>query len=268
MITQFFGEEKITKLTKTGATTLQLAAGARLRVGGLGAITKSALNLDLSANGFGGLDTGSITANSLYYIYAVISGSQTGLVASLSPNGPTGFLQYKKVGALYTDGNGDIIQTVNLRESVDTIETSYIPVFQGFGTPSNVLVFWRRDQSNLKIRGSFDVGTPTAVTARLYLPSGLLPDSNKISASHRESASGFWFRDSSQSRWGGNLVVEDGSDFLLFGAVTIRDADGDGPIDAIQNVRNGSNIVNGGEVMHILEVSVPIKGWDKLPNWD
>jgi len=113
MITQFFGEEKYSKVIKTGGTSLQLSAGTKVRVGGYGVSTKSALNCNLATNGLGGLDVGSLSNYNLYYIYLVISGSSFGLVSSLASSAPTGFLAYKKVGAFCTGGSAQITDTIN-----------------------------------------------------------------------------------------------------------------------------------------------------------
>lgn len=108
MITQFFGKTIIKKLNRLSATTAQLPAGSNIRIGGQGAILDSALNLDVTGTGLGGLDSGSIAANSLYYVYVVISGSTLSLVASLSASAPTGFLIYRKIGAIYTNPSAEI----------------------------------------------------------------------------------------------------------------------------------------------------------------
>jgi len=137
MITQFFGEEIIKSLTKTGATTLQLEAGSRLRVGGLGVVLDSARNLDFGTTGLGGLDTGSIAASTLYYTYVVISGSQVGLVASISASGPSGFLVFREIGKVLTDTTPELYTPVNL----GNLFKHYIHLF-GLQTVTSQKVNW------------------------------------------------------------------------------------------------------------------------------
>lgn len=48
---------------------------------------------------------------------------------------------------------------------------SYTPTFVGLGTPTNVYARWRRVGSDIEISGHFQVGTATAVTASMSLPS-------------------------------------------------------------------------------------------------
>ena len=105
MISQFFGLEIIKPITKLTSTTFQLESGSLLRVGGRGLSPQSNLICDTAVSGIGGLDTGAIAANTLYYIYAVISGSNYGLVISVSPPsvGPTGFTLSGAIGVVIAD---------------------------------------------------------------------------------------------------------------------------------------------------------------------
>jgi hypothetical protein len=116
MIGQFFGQEILKKLLRTGNTSVQLQAGSRFRVGGLGVKLDNVLSLNLSANGIGGLDTGSILPDTLYYIYAVASGTTVGLVASLSANSPSGFLVYKEIGKAISNTDSEITDPINYGE--------------------------------------------------------------------------------------------------------------------------------------------------------
>jgi len=102
-IGQFTGNKIIKSLTKQSATVVRLESGSHLKVGGLGLTLDAPLDLNTAINGLGGLDVGSIVASSFYYVYAVISGSNFGLVCSLSSVSPTGFLAYRLVGGFYTD---------------------------------------------------------------------------------------------------------------------------------------------------------------------
>lgn len=121
MIGQFFGEEILKRLLRTGNTSVQFQAGSRLRLGGLGAILDSASNLNTGTSGLGGIDVGSIAANNYYYVYTVISGTTVGLIASLSSLAPTGFLQYRKIGAFNTEKlSTNIEQVMSFGEQPDS----------------------------------------------------------------------------------------------------------------------------------------------------
>ena len=51
--------------------------------------------------------------------------------------------------------------------------TLYTPTTQGFGSPTQYAVHWRRDGAWIRIQGRFLLGSTTAVEARLGLPSGI-----------------------------------------------------------------------------------------------
>lgn len=133
MIGQFFGQEIIKKLTRIGNASVQFQAGSKLRLGGLGAILKTVLNLSTGVSGLGGIDIGSISAGKYYYVYAVISGSTVGLVASLSSIAPTGFLAYRKIGAFNTEQlSSNVEQVMSFGEQPD----SELYVHEGIGPAS------------------------------------------------------------------------------------------------------------------------------------
>ena len=59
--------------------------------------------------------------------------------------------------------------------------TAYTPTFQGFGTPTGVECFWRKNGSNIDLRCKFTSGTATSVEARVGLPGGYTSaDTTKI----------------------------------------------------------------------------------------
>lgn len=107
MTGQFFGHENIKNLVKTGSTSLSLPSNTSARVMGRGVVTDKDLNCDLNTTGLGGLDTGSVSANSLYNIFLVVTSSSIGLVASLS-NSPSGFVLYRFIGQIRTNGSSNI----------------------------------------------------------------------------------------------------------------------------------------------------------------
>lgn len=103
---QIFGPDSIGDLTKTGALTASLS-NSEVTVGGLQHTTGTIL-LDLSTSGFGGLDTGSMAASTLYYIHAVVSSGNIGLVASVNASLPTGFTSSKKIGEMISDSSSQM----------------------------------------------------------------------------------------------------------------------------------------------------------------
>lgn len=63
--------------------------------------------------------------------------------------------------------------STSVEAAIVTPWQGYVPTFQGFGTPTNIEFEWRQVGENVEIRGKFVSGTPTAVEARVGLPSGL-----------------------------------------------------------------------------------------------
>ena len=100
--------EAISKLAKLTATTLSLPAST-LNIGGQQYNTLAALTLNTATVGVGGVDA-TLVAGSLYTVYAVISGSQVYLIASLSSSLPSGFTQARTIGGFTTDASSQIDQ--------------------------------------------------------------------------------------------------------------------------------------------------------------
>lgn len=105
----------INNLEFVSPTSLSLPGSNLISVGPLQKVfTNHDINFGL--NGLGGLDAGSLQANTLYYLYAVVSGGLIGLVASLNSNGPTGFPIYREIGKVITNAGSTITEPVNYGE--------------------------------------------------------------------------------------------------------------------------------------------------------
>ena len=90
-------------------------------------VTLGALTVNTAVSGSGGIDTGSIAASTFYYVYTVINGSGVlALVASTSSTSPTGFTQYRKVGAFYTDGSSNIFKAYRFGEVSNLTYTAVV----------------------------------------------------------------------------------------------------------------------------------------------
>jgi hypothetical protein len=97
--------DTIRDIAKTGTLTASMPAGSYVTIGGQQYTNTSAMSLNMGTNGAGGLDIGSIAANTTYYIYAIMVGGSMALIASASASAPTGFSPSKMVGALMTNVN-------------------------------------------------------------------------------------------------------------------------------------------------------------------
>ena len=141
----------------------------------------------------------------------------------------------------------DPYKTLNL--SNDTDWAAYTPTFQGFGTPTAIQMQWRRQGSDIKIRGNFTIGTPTAAEARVSLPSGLT--SSDISVIPALQQAGVFAHYAGATAYEVALI-EPSVTYLTFGLSfsTVN------PITK----QNGNIVGTVGNVFSI-NASVPIQGW-------
>lgn len=107
---QFFGTEDIKDLTKASQTTIEWASGSNLRIGGQAYNVTSVLTLDTATD----IDTGVITNDTIYYVYAVVVAGTVSLKYSLSNSAPTGYSAYRLIGSFYTDGSAEISEVGKL----------------------------------------------------------------------------------------------------------------------------------------------------------
>jgi hypothetical protein len=127
---------------------------------------------------------------------------------------------------------------------------AYTPVTQGFGTISNVAVYWRRVGSDVQVRGSWTNGTTTATQAQIGLPSGLtsLSDTSSLII-------GTYARASSTASHGGLILKTNGATYVNMG-----------PADTFGSTANTSltaangNATSGTETISF-EFFCPITGW-------
>jgi hypothetical protein len=128
----------------------------------------------------------------------------------------------------------------------------YTPALTGFGTPTNVQFHWRRVGSSLEVRGRFASGTPTAVQARLSLPSDFKISSEVVlvevlgSVTRAAGASGY-LKDIVA------LGVSD-NDYITFGP-----REDQNPSDPLTSMLATSFI--GVSQTLVVNFSVPIEGW-------
>lgn len=87
---------------------LQTSGGTSYVASGSGGLT-----LNSATSGAGGIDTGSVTNNTWYYIYVIYNGSSTALLMSTSatsPNLPSGYTYYSTpISAVKTNGSAQFI---------------------------------------------------------------------------------------------------------------------------------------------------------------
>lgn len=191
---QFF-RENIPQVVKASNTSLTLAAtyqnqSTHALIGGQAYSLSSALTLNTGTTGAGGIDTGTFTANSLYYCYLIVSSNTPALVISLnSPStGPTGFSQYKYLARFrsYTGSAGiaDVNSDGTTEKTAGSSDwASYTPTTTITNTTRDAS-FYRRSADNIEI-GFAVTGTGAFGTNYTYdqlLPSGLTINTLKLAA--------------------------------------------------------------------------------------
>jgi len=139
----------IGSLSESGGTVT--LADSHLRIGGQGYQTGS---LDLAL--------GTMTANTRYQIYAVVSSGSVILVKSTNENsvGPAGYDSWKLVGSLYSEAADTFGSFVNIEGMPTSDWIPFTPTVNAhLGTLANVNMQYRRVGNVIEEIGSFDVGT-------------------------------------------------------------------------------------------------------------
>lgn len=131
--------------------------------------------------------------------------------------------------------------------------TAYTPTFTGFGTPSNVSCFHKRDGADLIVQCKFTSGTSTAVASQITLPGSLTVDSTWAPNNRHVGSTAYSVASGSQRQ-----VIANGGN----GYVQISCQDGS---NIGLNACNGSTIMSSGESISLL-FRVKITGWVENQN--
>jgi hypothetical protein len=130
--------------------------------------------------------------------------------------------------------------------------------FTGFGTLTNANFFSRRHGDSYEVIGNATCGTPTAATAMVFLPSGYVIDTAKLSTQNSTNVGTYNSETSSSVQINTaqqyNYVVYDGStnNGLFFGHNTASTA---------VTKSTGSGVGISGQVF-FLSFKIPISGWE------
>jgi hypothetical protein len=128
-MSQYFpSDELIQSIIKISANVIRLPSGSSLRVGGLFYRNLADLDMDITTSGASGLDTGSVAADTNYYMYVVDVAGTLSLVASLDASTPTGFSSYRRVGKIETDNSSEV-SVVNA-DAINDVQESQIETLQ------------------------------------------------------------------------------------------------------------------------------------------
>lgn len=175
------------------STTSVSFANLRITIFGLQMFAASTLTCTLTTNGPGGLDTGSLAADALYYVYAVNNGGTLALIASLqapSVGSAGGFTLARSqlVGAFYTNDASQSIVTVAIdgKPTTDWFSFATGSTFASGGftrLPGSVNgAFLCRDGDSMGVRVDYTASGAATGTVIFSIPTTNTIDTAKISA--------------------------------------------------------------------------------------
>jgi hypothetical protein len=103
--------------------------------------TNVSVVINLSVNGANGLDAGSLASSTWYYVYLISNGTITAGLASTSattPTLPAGYIYSMRVGAMLTDGSGNLYRTKQSGRDAEYILTVATNTANPMAAASNV----------------------------------------------------------------------------------------------------------------------------------
>lgn len=279
----FLNKEKLGQFTKTGNTTVQLSSSVIT----IGAKQYSSpnLTLDISSSGVGGLDTGTVSANTLYYVYTVVSSGNVALTASLGVNsiGPIGYDNWKLIGALITDHNSQIGSPVNIegKPCSEDFVGGAVTIDGTTSAPTKGTTVYV-DEMIWKLNGEFFEGTYNyrqlstggAAGNGTYLfsmPSGLLLDTSKrsvttiVTVDQEAQIVGVGSVSSGAGGTMGTVVAHmyDANRFWL--SISAAGTDAGGGSSAIGDSIGSTAFDLTSSNVYKIMLKIPIQGWSNTP---
>lgn len=201
-------------------------------------------------------------ASTTYYAYIATGSSGTTinpLILTTAPN-EDGYDNSgnKVVAKFYNNATSSIDEysidqwLVNRFVPTDSEWQTYTPTTQGFGTLASVNMEWKRDGSNVLIRGRFQAGTTTGDEAQIGLPNSLIVGGN-ISVGHHV---GTYMRGASGAAHGGAVIATKDDTFLN---ISNNGVFGNASVNSLTPAA-GTSALGSSEIISIF-ASVPVYGW-------
>jgi len=182
--------ESISDLAIDSVTVISLPSSV-ITVGGQQFENESNLTMNTAVSGAGGLDTGAIAANTVYFVHAVNNSGAMALVSSLSETSPTGFTGFKKIGRFITNGSSEITSLATYIKEGITNWSTYTPwdfsptatTAPTFGaSPVLNRMKWKQALDHYLVEGDLELnvaGTNGAGEYTALLPGGIEIDTTK-----------------------------------------------------------------------------------------
>ena len=198
---QVLGKDNIQTVTISDTTELTLPA-SRITLGGQQYRNTADIIVDLTTTGANGLDTGSLAADTLYHLYAVLSAGSLALVASTNSTTPTGFTLFKKIAKFRTFLGGATVAAIrntligdsekNQEETTDW--ATHTPSDPSQFTSSSSSARWRMIRANMEVDVNYVLSSTVSGLVRptdeQILPLGYSFDADELVFS---AVRGSWF---------------------------------------------------------------------------
>ena len=203
-------------------------------------------------------------SGTVFYVYALdtSSGSTLNLTFSTTVPNSDGYdaSNNRVLGRFFNNASSDIDQfsidqwTENRFIPSNTDWIAYTVVTAGLGTLSEASLVWRREGSELLIRGRITTGTVTGDQVTLSLPiSGLLVDASIVEL---QPAGVFYANKTSGTESGGNILITGGSATFSLSERRVFGSTGTTPL----TTSVGTGVSDSGDAL-AFEARIPIEGW-------
>ena len=255
-------DDKIGTLSHS-AGVISLTA-SRLTIGGQQYTTTSNITRTITTDV-------TLTANTLYMVYAIVSGGVVGLRVSINVNsvGPAGFNGWKLVGAFYADdlvsvGFGSFV-------AIDGIPTSetYTSLPTGSWSTNTTYVGKKKRNGEILEMETYVIlagspGTPGALTINLptldltKVAAGTSTDSGTLVGNVKVFDSGI----SADGYLPGSVTVNSATSVACLALTNISNPTG---VNGMSRVSHAFPVSFGATGRIVLKFSVPISGWSNTP---
>jgi hypothetical protein len=154
-----------------------------------------------------------------------------------------------------------------LDHKTTTAWTAYTPTLVGFGTPSAVDCFWRRNGDSMEVMGAWKAGTLAASVPTMSLPTGASIDSSKILSVTMRSHIGTLYGQvtttavttpaASRGPWWVSVLTGDLTTVTMGADVDLDDA----AANSIFRSQNATTVFVVNSTGFAIRFTAPISGW-------
>lgn len=213
--------ENLPDLVIASTTTVTMASSylgksTRITVGGQQLLYTSTTTINFATTGLNALDTGTIAANTLYYIYAVKStGGVAGLVASTAApaTGPTGYTAWKEIARCRTLSSAATLAVITNKVGGTSAGAavsewaSYSTTIFGGQTGGTQTARWRRVGSSMELEATIDSPSAWGIYQDVTLPTGYTINTSSLTLSKTAVGTALTRVNNSSAWYAGSVTV-------------------------------------------------------------